>query len=49
MKLPRDAKVDISHTEVHIVDEIKKTHPNWTEKNGICKKCYQYYKSQLKA
>ena len=46
-ELPRDIAVIIPHTEEHIVDEIKKKHPEWIETKGICKRCYDFYKSQL--
>ena len=46
-KMPRDIMVVIPHTEIHIVDEIKKIHPGWVEKDGVCKKCYEYYKNQI--
>lgn len=36
------------HTERHIVDLIKIKHPEWIEDNGVCKKCLDYYKQQLK-
>ena len=36
------------HTEGHIVDEIKKMHPDWKEEDGICKKCLDYFKDQMK-
>lgn len=45
--LPRDLLVIIPHTDNHIIDVIKKQHPEWVEKDGICRRCYEYYKSQL--
>ena len=45
--IPRDLLVIIPHTEQHIIDEIKKHHPDWSEKDGICKKCYEYYKQEM--
>ena len=36
------------HTEKHIVDIVKEKHPKWIEEDGICPKCVEYYKSQLK-
>lgn len=45
--LPRDISVIVPHTEEHIVDIIKKKHPEWVEKNGICRKCYEHYEKQL--
>jgi len=35
------------HTEKHIVDLVKHDHPDWAEKDGICRKCYEYYKQEL--
>ena len=46
-RLPRDILVIVPHTETHIVNEIKKNHPNWVAEDGICKKCYTYYKEQM--
>ncbi|PIP67987.1 MAG: hypothetical protein CO035_07500 [Candidatus Omnitrophica bacterium CG_4_9_14_0_2_um_filter_42_8] len=45
--LPREILVIIPHTEEHIVDEIKKQHPDWSAEDGICEKCYRYYKEQM--
>lgn len=45
--LPRDLRVIMSHTEQHIMDEIQKKHPKWVEDDGVCKKCYDYYKKQM--
>ena len=45
--IPKELVVIISHGESHIVDEIKKKHPEWIESNGVCKKCYDYYKKEL--
>ena len=46
-KLPREILVIVPHTEEHIVDEIKKQHPDWATTDGICEKCYRYYKEQM--
>lgn len=43
-----DLLVYIGHTEKHIMDEIKLTHPEWAEDNGLCQKCVDYYKNQMK-
>ena len=37
----------VDHTEKHIIELIKHDHPDWIEKNGICKKCLDYYKAEL--
>ena len=46
--IPYDLKVIMPHTEKHIVDVIKKRNPNWVEDDGICKKCFVYYKEQMR-
>ena len=38
----------VHHGEKHIVDQIKKQHPEWTADNGCCPKCLEYYKKELK-
>ncbi len=43
-----DLLVYIDHTEQHIIDEIKTKHPSWIEKDGVCRKCKDYYRDQLK-
>ncbi len=47
-KVSGDALAFIKHNEAHIMDEIKKSHPDWVEENGMCQKCYNYFKDQLK-
>jgi len=43
-----DLMVYINHTEAHIMNEIRANHPDWVEKNGLCRKCVDYYKQQMK-
>lgn len=45
--IPQELLAIIAHTEEDIVEVIKKDHPSWVEENGVCKKCYAYYKQQL--
>ena len=47
-EISNDLVVYINHTEKHIVDEIKAKHPDWIEKDGLCQKCVDYFKRQLK-
>lgn len=37
-----------NHTNDHIIELVKKDHPEWIEKDGICKKCFDYYESEIK-
>jgi len=32
-------------TEQWVLSEIRKEHPDWVEKNGICSKCVAYYRN----
>ena len=43
-----DLKEFVEHTENHIIDLIKKDHPDWVENNGLCRKCHDYYKRELR-
>ena len=43
-----DLVVYMDHTEKHIIEEIQAKHPDWVEKNGICHKCVDYYREQMK-
>ena len=47
-KVKGDLLVYIDHTEQHIMDEIKARHPDWVEQGGLCRKCVDYYKKQIK-
>ncbi len=47
-KMPRDISMILAHTEKDIIEAIKKKHPKWVEKNGVCNKCYIQFKKQLK-
>ena len=38
----------IEHTEKHVIDVIKLKHPEWVEKDGLCHKCLDYYKKEMK-
>ncbi|UCC94879.1 MAG: hypothetical protein JSW40_08725 [Candidatus Omnitrophota bacterium] len=46
--LPHELIRIISHGEAHITEEIKKKHPEWVESNGVCRKCYEYYREQIR-
>lgn len=48
-KIARELDVIIDHTDSHIVDAIKKQYPKWSEADGSCRKCYDYYKSQMES
>ena len=39
--------VYLDHTNQHVIDLIKHDHPNWAEKDGICKPCVEYYQHEI--
>lgn len=43
-----DLLVYVDHTQTHILEEIKKSHPGWAQADGICQKCLEYYQGELK-
>ncbi len=43
-----DSLTYINHTEAHIMDEIESSHPDWVKEDGVCKKCVEYYRGQMK-
>ncbi len=45
--MDRDLARFLGHADQHILDEIKKRHPKWVEKDGLCQKCVDYYKGQM--
>lgn len=47
-KMERDLLLFINHTDAHVVEELKKTHPNWITDEGFCPKCLEHYKASLK-
>ncbi|MBP7217145.1 MAG: hypothetical protein KBA46_07690 [Candidatus Omnitrophica bacterium] len=47
-ELPPDVFSYVKHGEGHIIEEIKKSHPEWSEKDSLCIKCYAYYKKSLR-
>ena len=47
-KIENDLLVYHGHVEQHIVEIIKRDHPEWSEKDGMCQKCLEYLRAQLK-
>jgi hypothetical protein len=46
-KVAGDMMIYRDHTDKHIVELVKTDHPDWAEKDGMCKKCLEYYKKEL--
>ena len=47
-KMERDLLLFIRHTDVHVVDELKKKNPKWITDDGFCPKCLEHYKASLR-
>ena len=47
-EVQKDLLLFIDHTNKHIIDEIKKKHPDWVDDEGVCKPCEEYFERQLK-
>ena len=45
--MERNLILFLDHTNQHVIDQIKKEHPEWVESDGVCKPCAEYYKKQL--
>ena len=45
--IPRELTQIIPHTETHIIEAIKKNHPDWVEEGGVCKKCLEHLRNEM--
>ncbi len=46
--LPRDTALFLDHGQKHIIDSIKKAHPRWVSKDGVCVNCVEYFKKVMR-
>ncbi|GEM_PF-774853 len=46
-KMERNLLLFIEHTDQHIVDELKKKHPNWITEDGFCPRCLDHFKQSM--
>lgn len=46
-KVRRDLALFLNHTNEHVIDAIKKEHPEWVESDGTCQPCAEYYEKEL--
>ena len=46
-QMDRDLVLFLDHTNQHVIDRIKLTHPEWITENGVCKPCVAYYENQI--
>ncbi len=45
--MERNLVLFLRHTDQHVIDQIKKEHPEWVAEDGVCKPCSEYYQGQL--
>lgn len=46
--MERDLLLFARHTDMHIVDELKKMHPEWVTNEGYCPKCLDHFKAAMR-
>ena len=46
-QMDRDLILFLDHTNEHIIERIKVSHPEWVAENGVCKPCMDYYKGEI--
>jgi hypothetical protein len=46
-KMARDLARFLDHTNTHVIDKIKESHPDWVTSDGACAPCEVYYRQQL--
>jgi len=46
-EMARELSLFLTHVNQHIIDEIKRSHPEWVSSDGTCDNCQSYYREQL--
>jgi len=46
-EVERDVTLFLDHSNEHVIDAIKKDHPDWVESDGTCQPCADYFEKQL--
>lgn len=46
-KMERDLLLFMDHTDQHVIEELKKQHPNWITEDGFCLQCLEYFKKAM--
>jgi hypothetical protein len=47
-KVSRDFAHFLEHGNQHVIDSIRKAHPDWEREDGVCQKCVEYYQKVLR-
>ena len=43
----RDLGLFLDHAQQHVIDQIKKSHPEWVAPDGACRPCVEYYEKAM--
>lgn len=46
--MERDLLLFIGHTDAHILQELKKRHPEWITHEGYCQKCLDHFRAAMR-
>ena len=46
-QMDRDLILFLDHTNQHVIDRIRRSHPEWIAENGACEPCVEYYRLQI--
>lgn len=47
-KISRDLALFLDHGNQHVIDSIRKAHPEWDRGDGVCAQCVDYYQKVLR-
>ncbi len=47
-KTERDLVFFLDHAQAHMIDVIKKKHPEWVGRDGLCQPCVEYFEKSFK-
>ncbi len=48
LEIERDLVKFLSHADEHVIEVVKRQHPEWVSGDGLCEKCLDHYKQSLK-
>ncbi len=48
-KIPKDLVLFLEHGKQHVINSIRKAHPEWVDQEGVCAKCADHYEEAMQA
>ncbi|MFA6601018.1 MAG: hypothetical protein WC352_05465 [Candidatus Omnitrophota bacterium] len=46
-RFPRELLVFLDHAETHIIEVIKRKHPEWVTRDGLCPPCVEHFRKSF--